>query len=119
MIDDDEDDRELFSEAIHQLSKTAICTTLAKADDALEKLKAKTIKPDVIFLDLNMPVMNGQQFLTEIKKHNGLHLIPVIIFSTSSHTGSVDELQKLGANNFITKPNEYNKLVQLLKSLIN
>lgn len=119
MIDDDEDDQEFFITAIDQISKAVKCTTISRASEALQKLKEKTLKPDVIFLDLNMPVMNGQQFLTEIKKDPVLQNIPVIIFSTSSHETTIQLMKELGAKNFITKPDTFDKLVLLLTPFIH
>lgn len=119
MIDDDEDDQEFFVTAVNQISVELNCTTLSNAQEAFQKLNEKTLTPDIIFLDLNMPVMNGQQFLVEIKKHPTLTSIPVIIFSTSSHTGTIQLMKELGAKDFMTKPDKYDKLVVLLTQILN
>lgn len=119
MIDDDEDDQEFFITAIDQLSKAVTCTAISRAQEALLKLKEKVIMPDLIFLDLNMPVMNGQQFLTEIKKDPILRSIPIIILSTSSHETTIELMKELGAEDFITKPDTFDKLVLLLKPYLN
>ncbi|MEO6902615.1 MAG: response regulator [Bacteroidia bacterium] len=119
MIDDDEDDQEFFITAVDQLSKSIICTTISRASEALQKLKEKTLNPDLIFLDLNMPIMNGQQFLTEIKKVPILKNLPVIILSTSSHETTIQLMKELGAKDFITKPDSFDKLVLLLKPFLN
>jgi CheY-like chemotaxis protein len=118
LVDDDEDDHEIFLTAVEHLSDAAQCFTLTDANQALTKLSAKEIEPDVIFLDLNMPIMNGQQFLEKIKKNDQLKHIPVIIFSTSSHPATIELTKGLGAHDFITKPNRLIELVDLLKPLI-
>ncbi len=72
LIDDDEDDQEIFLLAMEQVSKDISCLTTNSASSALEKLASKEFTADIIFLDLNMPEMNGQQFLLEIKKNEDL-----------------------------------------------
>ena len=119
LIDDDEDDHEIFLSAIKELELPIHCTGMMEATKALAKLAAKEIAPDVIFLDLNMPVMNGQQFLVEIKKNTALKNIPVIIFSTSSHFSTIQLVKELGAQHFITKPDKYADLVNILKPLLS
>jgi CheY-like chemotaxis protein len=118
LIDDDEDDQEIFLTALSGISGSAKCTTFSNAREALEKLAKKHVNPDVIFLDLNMPLMNGQQFLTEIKKIETLKNIPVIIFSTSSQSSTKQQTKELGAYDFITKPDTFAELVQILKPMI-
>lgn len=119
LIDDDEDDTEIFLTATEEISDKIICNTFFSAFVALKKLSAKEITPEVIFLDLNMPVMNGQQFLVEIKKNADLKSIPIIIFSTTSHIATIQTVKDLGAHDFITKPGRYDELVTLLKPLLS
>lgn len=112
-IDDDSDDCELFMEALEAVSPakyTAICNPV----EALEKLIQKEIEPDVIFLDLNMPIMSGLEFLTAIKKKKDLKEIPVIIFSTSQLDDIIREAKAYGAHDFISKPNNFNDLKKIL-----
>jgi CheY-like chemotaxis protein len=119
LIDDDEDDREIFISAVTDAAPNVKSTTMADAADALEQLIKKELTPDLIFLDLNIPRMNGQQFLMEIKKHQSIQHIPVIILSTTSHATTIEIVRELGAHAFITKPGIYDDLVTLLKSLLN
>lgn len=117
LIDDDDDDQEIFFTAANEISRNITCLGLVNAADALKRLSQKEITPDVIFLDLNMPVMNGQQFLVEIKKRPDLKSIPIIIFSTSSNRTTIQLMKDLGAYDFITKPEKYDALVNILKPL--
>lgn len=119
LIDDDEDDHEIFITAVKAISANVKCTALHNAKEALLLLKENKLKPDVIFLDLNMPIMNGQEFLLAIKNVEELKEIPVIIFSTSSHQPTIELMKDLGAENFITKPERYNELIEILTPLIN
>jgi CheY-like chemotaxis protein len=118
LIDDDIDDQEIFTTALEEVSPSLQCTALSDAKTALEKLETNELRPDVIFLDLNMPIMSGQQFLTEIKKRDQLQEIPVIIFSTSSNLSTIAHTKALGAAHFVTKPGSFAALVELLKPLI-
>ena len=114
LIDDDEDDHEIFFSAVEEVNKGVARIGMTDAAEALQQLEAKLLNPEVIFLDLNMPVMSGQEFLKEIKKRPPLNHIPVIIFSTSSHLPTINLTKELGALDFITKPQTYDELVKVL-----
>jgi CheY-like chemotaxis protein len=118
LIDDDEDDHEIFLTAAAEVSPTIRCVAMFDAAEALQKLVARALRPEVIFLDLNMPGMNGQQFLTEIKKDVALRSLPVIIFSTSSQPRTIEAMKALGAHDFITKPGLFDELVHVLKRVL-
>ncbi|MBA3664624.1 MAG: response regulator [Bacteroidetes bacterium] len=119
LIDDDEDDHEIFFSAVADVTDGVTCTGISDATTALQKLKDKELNPEVIFLDLNMPVMSGQEFLIEIKKNQALKHIPVIIYSTSSHLPTIKLTKELGAADFITKPQKYEQLVKILTPYIS
>ncbi|QOG00660.1 response regulator [Flavobacterium sp. MDT1-60] len=112
-IDDDSDDCELFMEALEAVS-AANYTAIYDPVEALRKLMQKEINPDVIFLDLNMPIMSGLEFLTEIKKEKELKEIPIIVFSTSQLDDIIREAKLYGAHDFISKPNNFNDLKRIL-----
>lgn len=114
-IDDDDDEIDFFASAVHQLSAAVSCFSFTNAAEALQKLAAGETIPDAIFLDLNMPVMNGQQFLSSLKEIDVLNDIPVIILSTSSDANTISELKSGGANDFLTKPSGLKELVNLLR----
>lgn len=118
LIDDDTEDHEIFKTALDQVSKTTQCTTSTDAREALNMLVSHQLNPDVIFLDLNMPIMSGQEFLREIKMRSETQHIPVIIFSTSSNAATVKLTRDMGAIDFITKPDRFDKLVEILKPII-
>ena len=117
LIDDDEEDHEIFLSAIRSISKELQCITFTNAREALVKLINKDLNPDVIFLDLNMPIMSGQEFLMEVKKKEEAQNIPVIIFSTTSNPSTIKLTKEMGAINFITKPDRFDVLVDILKPL--
>jgi CheY-like chemotaxis protein len=97
-IDDDADDKEIFLEAIHDLDPNIHCESAANGAEALEMLMTSDTLPRYIFLDINMPVMDGKSFLEEIKTDDRLKNIPVIIYSTTQHAHELTKLRALGAD---------------------
>ncbi|WP_343694347.1 response regulator [Flavobacterium sp.] len=112
-IDDDIDDCEFFMEALQAVS-TAEYVSIQNPVEALNKLIHKKISPDVIFLDLNMPIMSGLEFLIEIKKQESIKNIPIIVFSTSQFEEIKKKAKNYGADDFISKPNNLNELKKIL-----
>ena len=111
LIDDDIDDQEIFALALDQVSDRFQCRVANNAFEALKQLlNSPGDLPDFIFLDLNMPRMNGRECLAEIKSHEQLRHIPVIIYSTSSLQDDIIQTRKLGAAGFITKPSSIQAL---------
>ena len=104
LVDDDEDDAEIFSIALNEANPAIQCLTASDGLEALQMLGDPAFIPDYIFLDLNMPLMTGKECLVEIRKRPHLLNTPVIIFSTSASQRDISETQNLGASCFITKP---------------
>lgn len=117
LIDDDIDDRMIFGDVLKELVPDIIYNEAINGEDALAKLEAGLV-PDLIFLDLNMPRVDGKQFLAELRQIAHLRHIPVIIYTTSSHESDKKETRALGASYFITKPNSLHELSQLLKGIL-
>jgi CheY-like chemotaxis protein len=120
IIDDDEDDRELFCTAVDDVEPTIQCITADDGEDALRGLRyGRFPKPDLIFLDLNMPRLNGVQTLIELKKDCHLKDIPVVIYSTSKLERDKRETARLGAAGFITKPTALSELQVAITEILN
>ncbi|HVI46979.1 MAG TPA: response regulator [Chitinophaga sp.] len=117
LIDDDVDDRMIFGEVLKELVPDIIYNEATNGEEALAKLES-TLTPDIIFLDLNMPRVDGKQFLAEMRKMEDLRHIPVIIYSTSSHETDKKKTRELGAAYFITKPNSLHELSSLLTGIL-
>ncbi len=116
LIDDDPDDREIFEEILAEEHPLIEFQQAENGAAAFEKLRSgRFTKPDLIFLDLNMPVMDGRTFLRLIKKETALQHIPVIIYSTSS--SEIDKKFALEhfAAQFLTK--QYS--IELLRKDLN
>ena len=120
IADDDPDDQELFIKALQDIDANCKCVTAFNGQEALSKLEQATADlPDFIFLDLNMPRLNGKQCLAAIKKNERLNHIPVIIYSTSAHTRDIQETKELGAFSFLQKPNKFDDLSHALRDIID
>lgn len=118
LVDDDADDQYVFKDALQAVDSSIIVDTAVDGIDALQKLAENKTAPQLIFLDLNMPRMNGKSFLKEIKSSQQLQSIPVIVYSTSSNPSDIEETKSLGAKDFITKPNSYKELCEVLTTAL-
>ena len=118
LIEDDPDDQEIFITVLESISDTVKCIAMGDAELALDKLKNKEITPEIIFIDLNMPMMNGIQFLTEVKQQEVLKEIPVIVLTTASDPGIIKKVKYLGAYDYIIKPSKYGELRKALVSIL-
>lgn len=116
IVDDDEDDQEILSTAISR--SIVVNNTFSFAADGEEALTMLNMDPlpDYIFLDLNMPRMNGMQCLTEIKSVAALQHIPVVIYTTSSDESAKTIAIRIGATAFISKPTRMSDLVSHLNN---
>ena len=118
MIDDDVDDQEIFREVLHEIDPLIICLQPVTAKLALSLLLEDNQRPDVIFLDINMPIMNGFEFLEEMMAHEHLSSIPVVMYTSSTHHVQQEKAKMLGASDFFTKPSDMNLLKATLKTLV-
>lgn len=85
---------------------------------ALNYLRDKNSqKPSLIFLDLNMPKMNGIQFMEIVKHDEALRHIPIIILTTSNNEGDKEACFKLSAAGYMVKPMDYRKFVEMIKTI--
>lgn len=107
LADDDEDDRMLFQEVIKELPYLVHVSTARDGEETIDTLNKMQELPDLLFLDLNMPIKNGLECLKEIKESKKLQSLPVIIFSTSSFPSTINEAYAAGAHLYIRKPNDF------------
>ena len=119
LADDDLDDCDFFSEAITEINDRVTVKMLHDGKALLTELqKSPEIYPDLIFLDLNMPIMDGAECLSAIRNNQLYAKSPVIMMSTSKADSDVDMVFKLGANRFITKPNNFNDLKAVIEKIM-
>jgi len=125
MADDDADDRLLVKEA---LCEAGVPHDLRFAEDGrslLDYLRRQgpfangryAPRPELILLDLNMPLKDGREVLRDIRADDALRRIPVVIFTTSKADTDIRQMYDLGANSFVTKPAAFADLVHLMRRL--
>jgi CheY-like chemotaxis protein len=117
--DDDLEDCDLFKEALQQIDADLKCIIAKDGKEAISFLESTRELPQYIFLDINMPIFDGKKCLMEIKKNPRLKDIPVIMYSTTSDTNEIQQYYKLGAHDFLIKPDNFNVLCDSLESIFN
>ena len=119
MIDDDIDDQDIFQIALADLKIPVTCIFAFDGQEAIRLLeKDSPPSPDIIFLDINMPKMNGKECLAVIKASLKSRNIPVVIYSTSSEKKIEAEMKSMGAAAYFTKPSSISELTRKLAELI-
>lgn len=119
IVDDDADDREIIRDAFFSTLDEQDYIFIENGDRLLEYLETNLEEaiPSLIMLDLNMPGKDGREILREIKSDKRFHHIPIIVFTTSSSMHDKQMVYDLGANCFITKPDTFNKLIEMTASI--
>ena len=118
VADDDIDDQELIRESF--LSNVKHCTVeiVSNGLQAVERLNNdKLPQPRLVILDLNMPMMNGLEVLQRIRDNKTLSDIPVVMFTTSTSPTNRSQSMKLGAKDYIVKPNDFNGLMEVTNKM--
>lgn len=118
LADDDSTDRELFIEAAGQAGTQLTITEAANGMEALNYLSGVARMPDLVILDLNMPLKDGRETLREIRGTAAWRYLPVCILSTSSAHFDIIQAYEGGANLFLVKPFDFGELVGMLQSLL-
>ncbi|WDF61819.1 response regulator [Flavobacterium sp. KACC 22758] len=120
LADDDPDDCDFFSEVFNE-NFPEVKLSISNDGAALINLLEGPPNPeaDLIFLDLNMPILSGAECLEKIRSSLELKNHIVIIFSTSSSPSDIEKMYAMGANYFITKPVDYQHLVKLISKAMS
>jgi CheY-like chemotaxis protein len=120
LADDDEDDRQFFKDAFNEIK---IKTVVHVVNDGAELMNHLTREnnqlPQLLFLDLNMPLKNGMECLKEIKSIDRLKDISIAIYSTSASEDDIEETFVKGANVYIKKPDDFVALKKILSKVIS
>ncbi|HLA54676.1 MAG TPA: response regulator [Flavobacterium sp.] len=118
LVDDDTDDQFFFLDAINSINESLQCEVANNGVEAIDHLQKIPPPPSLIFLDLNMPMMNGYECLERIKKLEKFSQIPVIIFTTSNNPKDRELTKKLGAKIFLTKTSDFRQLQFQLSEIL-
>jgi len=119
LVEDDSVDAMTVKRAMRDLQVNHSVIHSVNGEEAMKYLTSPdTEKPFVILLDLNMPKMNGIEFLKVIKAHPELKTIPVIVLTTSKERRDVLDSFELGASGYMVKPVDYSKFVEILSKIM-
>lgn len=120
LADDDHEDSLFFQEALNEINPQINIEFFDNGVTLMDALlnSQKTL-PDAIYLDLNMPLMNGEECVDDIRSESQFAEIPIIIFSTYIDSAIVDKLREKGANWYLIKPNSFRDLKTLLEKSLN
>lgn len=119
LADDDEDDTFLFQEALGQIPGPTKLIIAENGMELMKKLETSEKVPDIIFLDMNMPVKNGLECLQEIRSSDIYNQTPVVILSTSVAGYLLEDAYNAGANLYIQKPTSFSNLVVVIKKCLS
>ncbi|MDX1471627.1 MAG: response regulator [Flavobacteriaceae bacterium] len=119
LVDDDEDDRFLFSDALKRSNSNIHLKMFQEASEVLDHLKTTEAIPDVIFIDLNMPLINGEELLEKIKSGPNNRDIPIIVYSTSYNPRKAQSVLEKGGSLLLKKPASFKELQKKIQESIN
>lgn len=117
-IDDDADDREMFCDAIKAVDPTISCVQMDSGRKGLEFIGSAEILPDYVFVDINMPKMDGFECVEKIRSMPGTKKIQVVMYSTSVRPGDQPKLDRLGIR-YLNKTSRPADLVESIKGILD
>ncbi len=118
-VEDDAIEVMMFNRVIQKIGINHRLIEANNGENALEILNAKEIIPDIILLDLNMPKLNGVDFLRILKNDEHLKHIPTIVFTTSNNYRDISECYNIGIAGYIIKPLKYDDYLVLVKKTLD
>ena len=124
LVEDDDDDVLLMKRSLH---RDRVLNSLNRVRDGIEAMQylrqeephANAVRPDLVFLDLNMPRMDGREVLRACKQDENLHDIPIVVFTSSDDERDVLESYEHKASSYVTKPVDLVQFRDVMKSLSN
>ena len=119
LADDDDDDRDFFKSALIKLNYDHELTMLNNGQKVKQYFTSLPVPPDYVFLDINMPMADGIECLSYIKKLHPDHSFPIIMLSTANSESVISRCYKAGATMYVRKPNTFNALVNILRVCIH
>lgn len=117
--DDDADDLFLFTDIVKDIDSSVECITVLESEAALQMLSGGTIKPDIIFLDINIPKMSGIEILAWLRRQHSFTDIPIIMYSTSVNDRETKYCKELGAAHVLPKLFNIQESVNQIKKVLS
>ena len=124
LVEDNPGDVRLMKEALTSSGTRSRLSVVEDGDQALRYLHrdspySEAVRPDIIFLDLNLPKRDGREVLAQVKTHTDLRRIPVIVLTTSEASLDVQKAYDLYANCYVRKPNDLDEYLSVVKACEN
>ncbi|MCF2447141.1 response regulator [Dyadobacter sp. CY345] len=120
LADDDEDDRMLMKEALEEANPGVNVVESEDGMELIDNIKGTDDLADtIVVLDMNMPKMNGIETILAMKADPELAEIPTVMLSTSDNPELAIKAKEAGADEFLTKPNNFRALIDIAKKIFN
>jgi CheY-like chemotaxis protein len=116
LAEDDIDDQNIFQIALEEIDSAIRAEFVSDGKELLRLLQ--TNKPDLLFLDLDMPYKNGLECLVEMRNDPRLETIPVVVFSSTTRPSNIQTAYEMGAHLFFIKPPVYSDYLSSIKSIL-
>ncbi|CAM1366490.1 Response regulator receiver domain protein (CheY) [Tenacibaculum litopenaei] len=116
LVEDDEIEKMKFERALRKLGATHTIFKASNGEEALERCREEL--PNLILLDLNMPKMNGLEFLEILRADENLKFVPTVVFSTSNNHQDMISAYKIGVAGYVVKPLHYTDYVSQINNII-
>ena len=117
LVDDDHEEYELINSAFEKLKIPANVMQIENCTDVAGTIKRH--KPDIVFMDINMPLINGIECLKSVRADQHFQHLPIIIYSTSSNLKDIHESFRHKANLYVVKPDNLRKLTASLEKVLS
>jgi CheY-like chemotaxis protein len=118
-VEDDRDDYSFFVELLGQVHPGAQCTNATNGLEALQMLDTGAVTPELIVLDLNMPVLDGKDCLKSLKADARFNNIPVYVYTTGANPLDATYCKQLGAVDYLLKPNTVREANEIVRRIVN
>lgn len=117
VVDDDEDDRELFCEALLFINPDRPCIALSSSKKFMERLQEGSLKPDLLFMDVNMPALGGYESVDMIRQLPMMHTLTIVLTSTEFNPVLMERFSDTNIK-FLKKPDRFDELVSALRGFM-
>jgi DNA-binding response OmpR family regulator len=119
LVEDDDDDADILKSVLMNDRRVADTVRAANGEEALAWLERTSRRPDLIIVDLNMPILDGFTFLTRMRMLRGFKGVPVAVLTSSSHSADYHKSLIRRADTFITKPDDMRSLTAVVGRLLD
>ena len=116
IADDDPDDKEFFDAAVKEINPSVKIFNVPNGKELMRLLDS--FVPDMVFLDLDMPVMNGVESLVAIRANANLEKMPVVVYSSTTREANIQTAYEMGAHLFFIKPSVYQDYLNSLRAIL-